>query len=131
MKKYAYIFPTGTFLACNGEGIENHIETVKTFLRGLEIVNEPLYNNLIRIFRKYYQGINYNDFAILTLGWIKISSHYTTTISMAGYDFQHIILSHYSVPTYKLDIVNNFYQYPFIKLIDLNYDEIIEAGRKS
>lgn len=129
MRKYAYIFPNGEIFHCDGQGTENHIETVKTFLRGLERLNEPLYNKLVQIFRNHYYGVNYDDFAIFTLGWIKISSHFYETISFAGYDFQHIILSLYSVSRYKLDVVDNFYKYPFIKLVDINYEEIIDAGR--
>lgn len=129
MKKYAYIFPNGTYFACVSEGTENHIETVKTFLKGLEKIDYCLYNKLIHVFRKYYGGINYDDFAIFTLGWIKISSHYNATICLAGYDFQHTILRLYSIPTYKLDIVDNFYKFPLIKLVDIDYEKIIEVGR--
>ena len=131
MKKYAYIFPDGTYFECTGKNTENHIQTIKTFFRGLKIKDRELYYNLQHTFFFYYNNVNFDDFAIFSLGWIKITSHYTTTVCFAGYDFQYILLNDYLTPNYKLDIVECFHKFPKHILSHLNYDEIMELGRNA
>lgn len=130
MKKFAYIFPNGEYFECNGKHTENHIETVKTFLAGLQEVNKPLYNRLVLILRTYYNKDNYDDFAVFTLGWIKLTSHNITTICFAGYDFQWPILTSYMSPQYIIDDLPNFSGNPIVITHDLDYIEIIRIGKE-
>lgn len=129
MKNYAYIFPNGDHFNCEGSKTQNHTETVKTFLKGLEIYDLCLYNKLIAIFNEYYNGCNYDDFAIFTLGWIKVTNFYKTTFCLADYDFQKTLLKMYYIPNCSLDFIPNFYKFPIIICNNLDYKKIILMGK--
>lgn len=132
MKQFSYIFPNGD--QYNIPKNSSHIDTTTTFLRGLRqsknTIHSQLFDELNRILCCYYYrhySYNYDDFAIFTLGWIKVTSHYKTTFCYAGYDFQYSIISKMYIPNCTLDEIQNTEDYP-IKILDLDYIQIITDG---
>lgn len=132
MKQFSYIFPNGDEYEIPQNS--SHISTVTTFLRGLrnskDAFSNSLFNELNQIlciyyFRHYF--VNYDDFAIFTLGWIKVTSRYNTTFCYAGYDFQYAIIDKMYIPNCVLDEVKNNEDYP-VKILDLDYRQIITRG---
>ena len=128
MKNFSYVFPNGTQYFCSTPPTQNHINTVKAFLKGLKTNSHiKLYSEMISILSGYYYrhySYNFDDFAIFTLGWIKITSHYKTTICYAGYDFQYKIINKIYTPGCFLDEIPNKNNYP-IKILDLDFNQII------
>lgn len=132
MKQFSFIFPNGDQykIAQNS----SHIETITAFLRGLRISQNTYYKQLFKEFNQilsmYYfrhYSYNYDDFAIFTLGWIKVTSHYKTTFCYAGYNFQYSIIDKMYIPNCTLDEVKNKENYP-VKILDLDYNKIITDG---
>lgn len=132
MKQFSYIFPNGEYYKIPQNS--SHIDTVTAFLRGLRNSQNKTYKSLfnelnqilsIHYFRHY--SINYDDFAIFTLGWIKITSHYKTTFCFAGYDFQYAIIDKMYIPNCTLDEVKNKENYP-VKILNLDFKIIIKDG---
>lgn len=128
MKNFSYVFPNGEEYFCNIPPIDNHVKAVKYFLKGLSSRDEyKIYSEIKQIFNSYYytnNSYNYDDFAIFTLGWIKVTSHYKTSFCYAGYDFQYNILNKIYTPNYVLDEVKNNYGYP-IKILNIDFKKII------
>lgn len=132
MKQFSYIFPNGDEYKIPQNS--SHIGTVTAFLRGLRNSNDATCNSLfnelnqilcIHYFRHYF--VNYDDFAIFTLGWIKVTSNYKTAICFAGYDFQYAIISKLYIPNYTLDEVKCTEDYP-VKILNLDCKKIIIDG---
>ncbi len=132
MKQFSYIFPNSDkyILAENF----SHTETTMAFLRGLSYSqrkeHQQIFNELSLILSRYYYNhysYNYDDFAIFTLGWIKVTSHYETTFCYAGYDFQYLIIDKMFIPQCKLDEVKNTKDYP-IKILNLDFSNLIKRG---
>lgn len=135
MKQFSYIFPNGNLYRVPQGSC--HIDIVKAFLRGLRNSQDESilqsFSELNRILSLYYYShysINFDDFAIFTLGWIKITSHYKTTFCFAGYDFQYSLISKMYIPNAILDEVKNTANYP-IRILNLDYDKIIIDGMHS
>lgn len=128
MKNFSYIFPNGDQYFCTASPTENHINTVKAFIKGISLnQNKQTYSEISSILSRYYYNhysYNYDDFAIFTLGWIKVTSHYKTTFCYAGYDFQYKIIDKMYIPNCILDEIPNNYNYP-LKILDLNFKKII------
>lgn len=132
MKQFSYIFPNGdkyVIPTCS-----SHIGTTVAFLRGLMSSKKTYYtqsfkdfNRILSLYYFSHYSYNYDDFAIFTLGWIKVTSHYKTTFCYAGYDFQYSIIDKMYVPNCSLDEVKNTENYP-IKVLDLDYRQIIIDG---
>lgn len=131
MKQFSYIFPNGEYYKIPQNS--SHIDIVVAFLRGLKNSENTsyicLFNELNQILSIYYSKhyINYDDFAIFTLGWIKVTSNYKRTICFAGYDFQYSIISKMYIPNCTLDEVKNKESYP-VKILDLDCKKIIIDG---
>lgn len=131
MKQFSYIFPNGDEYQI--PKTSSHIDTVAAFLRGLKQSRSQYHQKLFKelnsilsiyYFRHYY--INYDDFAIFTLGWIKVTSNYKTTICYAGYSFQYSIISKMYIPNCILDEVKTE-DYP-VKILNLDCKKIIIDG---
>lgn len=131
MKDFSYVFPNGDQYFCKSYPTDNHINTVKAFIKGISLKsNKQIYSEINSILERYYYNhylYNYDDFAIFTLGWIKITSHYKTTFCYAGYDFQYEILNNIYTPNCVLDEIKNNYGYP-IKILDIDFKRTIISG---
>ena len=135
MKKYAYIFPDGSIFYCTNFPTLNHVATVQTFLRGLSFLNINTYLSTMEVFTKYYLNnhfMNYDDFAIFTLGWIKLTTQNNIKyFTLAGYDFQYDILKKYYTPDAKIDEVQKYTHLPFIRYKNIDIIETIKIGTES
>ncbi|MBR5228002.1 MAG: hypothetical protein IKV94_05130 [Clostridia bacterium] len=135
MKKYAYIFPDGSIFYCDNYPTQNHVATVQTFLRGLSILDCSTYLSTIDIFTKYYiqnRFLNYDDFAIFTLGWIKLTTQNNVKyFTFAGFDFQYPILKKYYTPNAQIDEIFKYNSYPFIRYKDIDFIKTISKGSET
>lgn len=125
MKKYCFIFPNGTSYESN---IYNHRHMVIRLLGNLSLENVDKFSSLAKILVSFYKeenGYNYDDFAIFSLGFIKITYASAPTICFAGYPFQYDLIDKIFTKSYKLDIVPNTNNYPRIIYKDVDYVSLI------